>query len=269
MLLLSRRAHFAVLATSLGVGALLTLGQLPAAYATPEPVKPSAPAPIPGRYIVTLTDKPIATYGGEVKGLRATRPDKGERVSVKSGRAKRYRAYLEEQQADELLALGGADDLGCQRRAAHAAEDDAVHAVARSCSRTALISPSKGRDERGRLTQDNRIADSASASAPHSVASWANSLLANWASTSSGTRVAMASAAGSGRDHAECAHWSPWETSARARSRSRLCLVEQLVPGGLELLDALALERRRHVGVRDAELLEVRRAPLRRRHRRR
>jgi hypothetical protein len=53
-----------VLATSLGVGALLTLGQLPAAYATPEPVKPSAPAPIPGRYIVTLTDKPIATYGG-------------------------------------------------------------------------------------------------------------------------------------------------------------------------------------------------------------
>ena len=54
MLLLSRRAHFAVLATSLGVGALLTLGQLPAAYATPEPVKPSAPAPIPGRYIVTL-----------------------------------------------------------------------------------------------------------------------------------------------------------------------------------------------------------------------
>ena len=43
----SRRAQFAVLATSLGVGALLTLGQLPAAYATPEPVKPSAPAPIP------------------------------------------------------------------------------------------------------------------------------------------------------------------------------------------------------------------------------
>ena len=106
MLLLSRRAHFAVLATSLGVGALLTLGQLPAAYATPEPVKPSAPAPIPGRYIVTLTDKPIATYGGEVKGLRATRPDKGERVSVKSDRAKRYRAYLEEQQADAAARVG-------------------------------------------------------------------------------------------------------------------------------------------------------------------
>ena len=106
MLLLSRRAHLAVLATSLGVGALLTLGQLPAAYATPEPVKPSVPAAIPGRYIVTLTDKPIATYGGEVKGLSATRPDKGERVSVKSGRAKRYRAYLEEQQADAAARVG-------------------------------------------------------------------------------------------------------------------------------------------------------------------
>ncbi len=106
MLLLSRRAHFAVLATSLGVGALLTLGQLPAAYATPEPVQPSLPAPIPGRYIVTLTDKPIATYGGDVKGLRATRPDKGERVNVKSGRAKRYRAYLEERQANAAARVG-------------------------------------------------------------------------------------------------------------------------------------------------------------------
>jgi subtilisin family serine protease len=106
VLLLSRRAHFAVLATSLGVGALLTLGQLPAAYATPEPAKPSAPAPIPGRYIVTLTDKPIATYGGDVKGLRATRPDKGERVNVRSGRAKRYRTYLEEQQANAAARVG-------------------------------------------------------------------------------------------------------------------------------------------------------------------
>jgi len=63
-----------------------------------------------GKFLVekirTLTDKPIATYGGEVKGLRATRPDKGERVSVKSGRAKRYRAYLEEQQADAAARVG-------------------------------------------------------------------------------------------------------------------------------------------------------------------
>ena len=106
MLLLSRRGHFAALVTSLGVGALLTFGQLPAAYATPEPVKPALPAPLPGRYIVTLTDKPIATYGGDVKGLRATRPDKGERVDTKSGRAKRYRAYLSKQQANAAARVG-------------------------------------------------------------------------------------------------------------------------------------------------------------------
>jgi hypothetical protein len=88
------------------VGALLTFGQLPAAYATPEPVKPALPAPLPGRYIVTLTDKPIATYGGDVKGLRATRPDKGERVDTKSGRAKRYRAYLSKQQANAAARVG-------------------------------------------------------------------------------------------------------------------------------------------------------------------
>jgi subtilisin family serine protease len=106
VLLLSRRGHFAVLVTSLGVGALLTFAQFPAAYATPEPVKPALPAPLPGRYIVTLTDKPIATYGGDVKGLRATRPNKGERVDTKSGRAKRYRAYLSKQQANAAARVG-------------------------------------------------------------------------------------------------------------------------------------------------------------------
>ena len=73
---------------------------------TPEPVKPALPAPLPGRYIVTLTDKPIATYGGDVKGLRATRPDKGERVDVNSGRAKRYRDYLSAQQANAAARVG-------------------------------------------------------------------------------------------------------------------------------------------------------------------
>ena len=106
MLLLSHRAHFAVLATSLGIGALLTVAQLPAAYATPEPVKPSLPAPSRSHYIVTLTDKPIATYGGDVEGLRATRPDKGERVNVTSSRAKRYRTYLEKRQATAAARVG-------------------------------------------------------------------------------------------------------------------------------------------------------------------
>ncbi len=107
VLLCSRRAKLAVVATTIAVGALLTLGEFPAAYAVPpKPVKPASPAPIPSRYIVTLTDKPVATYDGDVKGLGSTRPSKGARVNVTSGRAKRYRAYLEKQQENAAARVG-------------------------------------------------------------------------------------------------------------------------------------------------------------------
>jgi subtilisin family serine protease len=107
VLLCTRRAHSAAVAAIGVVVGVLTLVQLPTAYAEPpEPVKPSVPAPIPGRYIVTLTDKPIATYDGDVKGLRPTRPDKGQRVDVSSGAAKRYRAHLEDQQAKAAARVG-------------------------------------------------------------------------------------------------------------------------------------------------------------------
>ena len=106
MLLRIRRAHLTVFAASVAVAALLSFSSFPAYAAPPEPAKPSLPAPIPSRYIVTLTGKPIATYDGDVKGLRATRPSKGERVDVRSDRAKRYRAYLERQQANTAARVG-------------------------------------------------------------------------------------------------------------------------------------------------------------------
>jgi len=106
VLLRIRRAHLTVLATSVAVGALLALGSFPAYAAPPEPAQPALPPPIPGRYVVTLTGKPIATYDGDVKGLRATRPSKGERVDVKTDRAKRYRAYLKRQQANAAARVG-------------------------------------------------------------------------------------------------------------------------------------------------------------------
>jgi len=103
----ARRAHFAAIATSLAVAGLLTFTQSPLANAEPQaPAKPPLPAPIPNRYIVTLTGKPIATYNGDVNGLRATRPSKGERVDVSSGNAKRYRAYLKKQQTNAAARVG-------------------------------------------------------------------------------------------------------------------------------------------------------------------
>lgn len=112
MLLCTRRAHLAVVVAIGVVVGMLSVVQLPTAYAAPQdpapqvPTQPSVPAPNPSRYIVTLTGKPIATYDGDVKGLRATRPSNGKRVDVSSSRAKRYRAYLERQQAKAAEQVG-------------------------------------------------------------------------------------------------------------------------------------------------------------------
>jgi subtilisin family serine protease len=107
VLLCTRRAHFAVIATSAAVTALLTVAGLPAANALPsDRAEHGLPAPTPSRYIVTLSGKPIATYGGEVRGIDATRPGEGERVDVTSGRAKRYRDYLERQHSNAAARVG-------------------------------------------------------------------------------------------------------------------------------------------------------------------
>ena len=107
MLLRTRRAHVAVIATSVAATALLALYGLPTAHALPpDRDERGLPAPIPGRYIVALSGKPIATYGGDVKGLGATRPGKGERVDVSSGRAHRYRDYLKREHANAAARVG-------------------------------------------------------------------------------------------------------------------------------------------------------------------
>ncbi len=62
-------------------------------------------------------------------------------------------------------------------------------------SRSASISPTSGRDERGSPTHESRTRDSDSASGPHSVASWAKSLPATPSATSTGTWREIASAA--------------------------------------------------------------------------
>ena len=103
----SRPRRFAAVVTAFAVGTTLALGAL---SASAEPAEPeAAPTPNdPGRYIVTMVGKPIATYDGAVKGLAATKPTKGKRVKVTSKRAKAYRSYLERQQ-DRAAARVGAD----------------------------------------------------------------------------------------------------------------------------------------------------------------
>ena len=70
---LPRRARVLATGSALVLTAGLLLTTMPAAADPPD----TTPTAAPGRYIVTLTGSPIATYAGEVKGYKATRPTEG------------------------------------------------------------------------------------------------------------------------------------------------------------------------------------------------
>ena len=61
----------------------------------------------PGRYVVTLADKPLATYQGGVAGLKATKPAKGKKVDTTGSDAKSYRSFLTSRH-DQIAAKVGA-----------------------------------------------------------------------------------------------------------------------------------------------------------------
>ncbi|HWJ52678.1 MAG TPA: S8 family serine peptidase, partial [Propionibacteriaceae bacterium] len=104
----ARRFRFAAATSVVALTAALTFTSLPAQA---EPSKPGAsPAAVAGRYIITLKGAPIATYGGEVKGLEGTRPAAGRKVNAGSSNAKRYRAYLERQQDRAAGRVGAKAD---------------------------------------------------------------------------------------------------------------------------------------------------------------
>ena len=60
----------------------------------------------PGRYIVTLTDRPIAAYAGGVNGLGSTRPTQGQHVNLKSKAATKYQDYLTRRQDNAAARVG-------------------------------------------------------------------------------------------------------------------------------------------------------------------
>ena len=108
MPLTARRFRLAAATSAFALTAALTFTSLPARA---EPLEPGAnPAAVPGRYIVTLKGAPIASYGGGVKGLKATRPTTGRKVNAGSSSARRYRAYLEHQQDRAATRVGAKAD---------------------------------------------------------------------------------------------------------------------------------------------------------------
>jgi len=63
-----------------------------------------------GRYIVTFTDDPAASYGGYAKGYAATRPTRGHKLNANSSSVKSWRAHLTAKH-DAALAKVGASKL--------------------------------------------------------------------------------------------------------------------------------------------------------------
>jgi hypothetical protein len=102
--LTARRFRLAAATSAFALTAALTFTSVPARA---EPLEPGAN---PGRYIVTLKGAPIASYGGGVMGLKATRPATGRKVNAGSSSAKRYRAYLERQQDRAAARVGAKAD---------------------------------------------------------------------------------------------------------------------------------------------------------------
>jgi subtilisin family serine protease len=66
-------------------------------------------APSKALYIVQMSGAPIASYTGDVAGLKATKPAPGKKVKVDSAAAKAYAAYLRSARRDALRSadLGG------------------------------------------------------------------------------------------------------------------------------------------------------------------
>jgi subtilisin family serine protease len=60
-------------------------------------------------YIVQLTDKPVATYTGQVAGLAATMPPQGQRLNVDAADVQAYISYLDSKQSAVINTVSAAE----------------------------------------------------------------------------------------------------------------------------------------------------------------
>src|SRR5688572_5145695 len=63
------------------------------------------------RYIVRMSDVPVASYEGGVRGMRRTRPPRGQKIDRDSAEARTYASYLEARHNDALARAGGGRKL--------------------------------------------------------------------------------------------------------------------------------------------------------------
>lgn len=61
----------------------------------------------PAVYIVQLRDNPVIAYEGNISGLAATKPDRGDHINPNSAKVKKYVKFLDSKHADALAIAGG------------------------------------------------------------------------------------------------------------------------------------------------------------------
>ena len=59
-------------------------------------------------YIVQMADAPVVAYNGGIAGLKATRPNRGQKIDPNSPDVVRYADFLTAKHDDALLRVGGA-----------------------------------------------------------------------------------------------------------------------------------------------------------------
>ena len=88
---------------------LVGLATLPAALQA-APGKGKA-APSNNAYIVQLAEQPVTAYQGGIKGLQATKPNKGQKIDSTAAAVVSYRAHLSARQDALLNGVGGGRKL--------------------------------------------------------------------------------------------------------------------------------------------------------------
>lgn len=108
-----RRTPLRVTATvslaALFIGCTATTGFAAEGVTTPTPVDGT-----PGHYIVVMKADPLATYDGGTPGLRATKPDKGDKLDAHSATSKKYIAHLKNEQRKLAKTTGVSPDADYQ-----------------------------------------------------------------------------------------------------------------------------------------------------------
>src|SRR5215510_6128135 len=60
-----------------------------------------------GVYIVQMLDNPVVEYSGGINGLKATKPQKGEKIDPNSPAVVNYVSYLDSKHNDAVSKAGG------------------------------------------------------------------------------------------------------------------------------------------------------------------